>query len=83
MRAVVWTREFLLGSTQRLRVKEQLWEEVRVTSGVLQENVLGALLFLVYVNDIWRNIESTIRFFGYDCIIILEEFKIMIWKICR
>jgi len=29
---------------------------------------LGPLLFLVYVNDIWRNIDSNIRPFADDCI---------------
>jgi hypothetical protein len=30
---------------------------------------LRPLLFLAYVNDIWRNAESTIRLFADDCII--------------
>jgi len=30
---------------------------------------LGTLLFLVYVNDIWRNIDSNIRLFADDCVI--------------
>jgi hypothetical protein len=35
-----------------------------------QSNVqVGPLLFLAYVNDIWRNIESTIRLFADDCVI--------------
>jgi len=47
----------------------QLSSEVRVTSGVPQGSVLGPPLFLAYVNDIWRNIESTIRLFADDCVI--------------
>jgi hypothetical protein len=36
---------------------------------VPQGSVLGPLLFLAYVNDIWRNMESNIRLFADDCII--------------
>jgi len=68
-RVVTWVKEFLSGRTQRVRVEEQLSEEVRVTSGVPQGSVLGPLLFLAYVNDIWRNMESTIRLFADDCVI--------------
>jgi len=68
-RLVVWIREFLLGRTQRVRVGGHLSEEVRVTSGVPQGSVLGSLLFLAYVNDISRNIESTIGLFADDCVI--------------
>ena len=62
-------REFLLGRTQRVRVRGQLSEEVRITSGVSQGTVLGPLLFLAHVNDIWRNIVSSIRLFADDCVI--------------
>jgi hypothetical protein len=68
-RVVVWFKEFLVGRTQRVRAGRQLSKEVEVTSGVLQGSVLGPLLFLVYVNDIWRNIDSSIRLFADDCII--------------
>jgi hypothetical protein len=54
---------------QRVSVGGQLSQEVRVTSGVPQGSVLGPLLFLAYVNDIWRNIELTIRLFADDCVI--------------
>jgi len=47
----------------------QLSEEVRVTSGVPQGSVLGPLLFLAYVNDICRNMESTIRLYADDCVV--------------
>jgi hypothetical protein len=68
-RIFAWVREFLRGSKQRVKVGGQLSEEVRVTSGVPQGSVLGTLLFLAYVNDIWRNSESTIRLFADDCVI--------------
>jgi hypothetical protein len=68
-RVVVWIREFLLGRTQRVRVGGKLSEEVIVTSGVPQGSVLCPLLFLAHVNDIWRNIESTIRLFADDSVI--------------
>ena len=68
-RMVAWVREFLRAGTWRVKVGGQLSEEVRVTSGVPQRSVLGPVLFLAYVSDIWRNIESTIRLFSYDCVI--------------
>ena len=58
-RVVVWTREFLLGRTQRVRVDGQLSEEVTITSGVSQGSVLRPFLFLAYVNDIGMNTGST------------------------
>jgi len=69
MRAVVWLREFLAGRTQRVRVGGKVSKEVKVTSGVPQGSVLGALKFLVYVNDIWRNIDSNIWLFADECVI--------------
>jgi hypothetical protein len=65
-RVVEWIKQFLIGSTQRVRIGGDLSDEVRVTSGVPQGSVLGPLLFLAYVNGIGRNIESNIRLFADD-----------------
>jgi len=56
-RVVVWIREFLIHRSQRVRVGRHYSEKVGVTSVVLQGSVPGPLLFLAYVNDIWRVIE--------------------------
>ena len=69
LRIVVRVKGFLLECSQRVRVDWQLSEEVRVTSVVPQGSTLGPLLFLAYVNDIWRKNESNIQLFADDCII--------------
>jgi len=68
-RVILWIREFLLGRMQRIKVGAHLSEEVRATSRDPQGSVLGPLLFLAYVNDILRNIETTIRLYADDCVI--------------
>ena len=79
-RVVVWIREFLLGRTQRVRVGGQLSAEVTLTSEVPHGSLLGPLLILAYVNDIWRNMESTIRLFADGCVIYKKMIKRKTWK---
>jgi hypothetical protein len=59
-RVVALVREILMGVMNRVRVGGQLSEEVRVSSGLQQVSVLGMLLFVAYVYDIWRIIESSV-----------------------
>jgi hypothetical protein len=75
--------DFYLTKSRRFTVGEQLSEEGRDRSGVPQGRVLGPLLFLVCVNDNWRNIEPTIRFFADDCIIYGKVINKKRQKNCR
>ena len=43
-----------------------------VPSGVPQGSVLGPVLFLLYINDITKHIQSTMRLFADDSIIYRE-----------
>ena len=44
-------------------------EPAEVTSGVPRGTVLGPTLFLIYINDIADNINSTIRLFADDSVV--------------
>jgi len=43
LRVVVLVKEFLIGRSQRIRGDGQIFEEVRVISGVLQASTFGPL----------------------------------------
>jgi len=66
-RLVSWVREFLVGRTDMVSVGGQLSKEVKVTSASRER--FCPRLSLLYVNDIWRNIDSSIRLFADNCII--------------
>lgn len=61
-----WFSSYLTGRKQRVVVGGQASEWAPVQAGVPQGSILGPLLFLIYINDIVRNIGASIRLFADD-----------------
>ena len=64
-----WITSFLSNRKQRVSVNGALSDITYVTSGVPQGFVLGPIRFLLYINDINENVQSSIRLFADDSII--------------
>ena len=57
---------YLHNRKQRVVLNGFYYDYSLIESGVPQGSVLGALLFLVYINDLERNVRSNIKFFADD-----------------
>ena len=66
-----WIQAFLSNRQQRVVIEGQESDSVAVTSGVPQGSVLGPILFLVYINDLPKDIVSQVRLFADDTAIYL------------
>ena len=63
-----WIRQFLSNRRQRVVLDGEGSDMVPVTSGVPQGSVLGPCLFLLYINDLAQDLNSTVRLFADDTI---------------
>ena len=61
-----WLSNFLTNRTQSVVINNISSGSSNVTSGIPQGSVLGPLLFLLYIDDITKNIESVIKIFADD-----------------
>ena len=78
-----WIIYFLSNHKQRVSVNGALSDITDVTSGVHWGSVLGPILFLLYINDINENVQSSIRLFAYDSIIYREINSNINHQICQ
>lgn len=61
-----WFSSYLSGRKQRVVINGQASAWASVQAGIPQGSILGPLLFLLYINDIVRNIGASIRLFADD-----------------
>ncbi|XP_065895940.1 uncharacterized protein [Dysidea avara] len=66
-----WLKDFLTGRRQQVLVNGEQSDVSQVTSGVPQGTVLAPLLFLYFINDLPKNILSTVRLYVDDVILYI------------
>ena len=59
-----WFENYLTDRIQRVPIQGGSSDWVSVNAGVPQGSILGLLLFLLYINDIVHEINSSIRLFA-------------------
>ena len=64
-----WINSWLSGRTQHVVLDSQASDPVPVLLGVPQGSVQGAVLFLIFINDLPDNIRSSARWFADDCVL--------------
>ena len=65
-----WFKSYLNNRIQRVVIKGQASSWEFVTSGVPQGSILGPLLFLVYIDDIIKDIETNILLYADDTLLL-------------
>ena len=64
-----WIQTWLTCRSQCVVLDNELSSFIPVLSGVPQGRVLGPLMFLLYINDIVKGINSPLCLFADDCLL--------------
>ena len=65
-----WIKLYLNDRFQRVVIKRQFSEWIKILAGVPQGSILGPLLFLIYIDDIIHDIECEMLLFADDTSIL-------------
>ena len=65
-----WIKAFLINREQRVTLGDSISEWSKVSSGVPQGSVLGPLLFVIYINDLPKELFSKSKLYADDCKLI-------------
>ena len=63
-------RSYLSNRFQYVTIKNAISRLLEVLSGVPQGSILGPLLFLIFINDLVDSIDSLVRMFGDDTMLL-------------
>ena len=66
---LAWIKSFLANRDRQVILDGAKSSSAPVSSGVPQGTVIGPLLFLVYINDLLSNVNTTGRLFADDCLL--------------
>lgn len=66
---VNWINSFLTNRSQYVLFKSSHSSTSTVTSGISQGSILGPLLFLIFINDLPRNVPIKIHMYADDCVL--------------
>ena len=65
-RIIKWIQEFLSNRKQQVKLRGKLSNWADILSGVPQGSVLGAILLVLYINDLPDIVTSTSKLFADD-----------------